>query len=838
MTGGVPVARVYISSTVADLREYREAAYNALRRLGHDVVAMEDFASADQRPLERCLAEVAASDIYVTIVAWRYGYVPPPGENPGGLSITELEYRHACQRGLPCLAFLHAEDAPWLPKMIDPPAGGGAEVERFRRELTEQQGVAFFDTPERLAQAVIAAVSDLAGDARARHEEAAGLRLVVAYAENDVRIARQVGDRLSELRPAGLVSRIDVTPITTVMDDGLRQRTFWPLADIVLLLMSRELLATPQLSQWLDLLIDRHRAGTRQLVPALARSISQEAMPPALRRIPPLPAWDHPVIDSSDRMAALTEVADGVQLICREILARRTGATAQLGGLRVRDALRPQRSRYRLVEVFKVSGVPSITFVEPPDFYQLKLALEQPGRGVVIEGPSGVGKTTALQTAVRQVFGDSAEFQVLSARSATHVARLADLRSWHRGGVAVDDFHRLPADLRADLADYIKLLADTEPADRKLVIVGIPGTRQRLVELAYDVATRVDVLSLGWVNDSTVLEMINKGEAALNITLDRPSEIVRTAAGSLNVGQVLCYHLVALDGVRETQDTLTPVVGDLRRATRKAVEMMALKFSTLVRAFAGLDGPSERGCLALLGELAFARDGVLPLRQLGDRRPELRAPIKRFVDDRLIDTLARRHSDPERHLFYDADAATLVIDDPHLSFYLRQLNLEALATEVGKRPASRRTEVFVSYSHKDKDWLELLRTHLTPLIRDGLVAIWDDTRIQAGSLWREEIDAALERARVAVLMVSADFLGSAFIRDNELPPLLMAAADDDCHVLPLLLRPSLFQETPELSRFHAVNPDGAPLSQLTEPQREDVLVSLARRIMALVGRAP
>jgi TIR domain len=146
--------------------------------------------------------------------------------------------------------------------------------------------------------------------------------------------------------------------------------------------------------------------------------------------------------------------------------------------------------------------------------------------------------------------------------------------------------------------------------------------------------------------------------------------------------------------------------------------------------------------------------------------------------------------------------------------------------------------VFVSYSHKDKAWLELLRTHLAPLVREGMVYIWDDTQIQAGALWREELDAALERARVAVLMISADFLGSAFIRDNELPPLLTAADADGCHVLPLLLRPSLFQETPELRRFQAVNPDAVPLSQLAEPKREEVLVSLARRIMALVGRAP
>lgn len=150
------MAKIYISSTYGDLKEFREEVYRALRQLRHDVVAMEDYAASDQRPLDVCLADVAACDIYVGIFAWRYGFLPPK-ENPERRSITELEFRRAAAAGKTCLIFLLHEDVPWPPSLMEKEEGG-AKLAALRAELLDKYSVDFFRNRDDLARRVSAAV--------------------------------------------------------------------------------------------------------------------------------------------------------------------------------------------------------------------------------------------------------------------------------------------------------------------------------------------------------------------------------------------------------------------------------------------------------------------------------------------------------------------------------------------------------------------------------------------------------------------------------------------------------------------------------------------------------
>jgi hypothetical protein len=156
------MARIYLSSTYEDLKTYRAAVCRILRKAMYvsQVVGMEDYVAADQRPLERCLADVSACDAYVGIFAWRYGYVPDK-DNPDQKSITELEYRRAAEKRMPCLIFLLDPEKPWPRKLTDELTGEGhqgSRIKDLREELRKERLVSSFQEPEELAGLVSAAV--------------------------------------------------------------------------------------------------------------------------------------------------------------------------------------------------------------------------------------------------------------------------------------------------------------------------------------------------------------------------------------------------------------------------------------------------------------------------------------------------------------------------------------------------------------------------------------------------------------------------------------------------------------------------------------------------------
>ena len=152
--------QVYVSSTFVDLQSFRKKVLERLRGSNSIAVAMEDYPAFDERPVNKCLADVANSNIYVGILAKRYGYIPE-GNNPEGLSITEMEYRKAGDAGLTRLMFQLDPEESWRDKFNDKVTGKGdaeKKIGRFCAEISKRHGVRAFRNPDELASLVLEAI--------------------------------------------------------------------------------------------------------------------------------------------------------------------------------------------------------------------------------------------------------------------------------------------------------------------------------------------------------------------------------------------------------------------------------------------------------------------------------------------------------------------------------------------------------------------------------------------------------------------------------------------------------------------------------------------------------
>jgi hypothetical protein len=166
--------------------------------------------------------------------------------------------------------------------------------------------------------------------------------------------------------------------------------------------------------------------------------------------------------------------------------------------------------------------------------------------------------------------------------------------------------------------------------------------------------------------------------------------------------------------------------------------------------------------------------------------------------------------------------------------------------------------VFISYAHADNEspdpsrrWLNRLLEQVRPLVLQDKVKAWSDTDIDLGVQWEKSIKAELQDADVAVLLVSPAFLGSTYIRNSELPALLMNAMNEGRAVIPIILRPCMFRETKfkypdpahgpqelSLSIFQAANPPTKPLNAMQEHEQDAVLLLVAQRILELAQQNP
>lgn len=148
------MAKVYLSSTLLDLKPEREAVTRWLIAAGH--LPVHSYVADSESVHVSCLKDIDPCDLYVLILGHRYGFVPEEG-NPGQLAITQLEFRHAGELGLPRIALLRTSVPDIkLSDLLD--RERNARLQDFRKEVGKALRPAEFADEAGLIHALSAGV--------------------------------------------------------------------------------------------------------------------------------------------------------------------------------------------------------------------------------------------------------------------------------------------------------------------------------------------------------------------------------------------------------------------------------------------------------------------------------------------------------------------------------------------------------------------------------------------------------------------------------------------------------------------------------------------------------
>lgn len=159
-------------------------------------------------------------------------------------------------------------------------------------------------------------------------------------------------------------------------------------------------------------------------------------------------------------------------------------------------------------------------------------------------------------------------------------------------------------------------------------------------------------------------------------------------------------------------------------------------------------------------------------------------------------------------------------------------------TEQGKKPvmetpsfnsgANETVKVFVSYVSEDESLRKEFEKHLKPMVRDGLIAIWYADNIEAGTEKIKEAKKQLDLARIILLLVSPDFLGSDYHYDVEMARAIERHEANTAMVIPIILRYTGGWEKTKFHKLQALPRDGKPVKQSQD--RDEAFSKIAGEI--------
>lgn len=337
----------------------------------------------------------------------------------------------------------------------------------------------------------------------------------------------------------------------------------------------------------------------------------------------------------------------------------------------------------RIAAVFSTRGIPAHNFVAPPRFGQLKDFLKVSGRGLIVEGPSGIGKTVAVRKALELLRPEPAIVR-LKGYDSQDLARLGDLLNTRfTGHLVIDDVMQLDRPQRKRLVEEILRIYDDNEREAKITLIDDYGTWDSLAAEFSELHNCIEVFQLQRHSDADIGKLIHDGQRESNLRFERPQQLVKAARGSPFIAQRLCEKAATNKEISVAPSEVYDVGIEMEALIEEMMLELQPRYQRRLLNFASLDGKAAHpgACLALLFLLAKSPDDKLALIDAQNEYPGLAATFSWLRQGNL----AAGACDMKGLLTYDAQPEILTLQDPRLGFYLRHLGWVEFALQMRRR---------------------------------------------------------------------------------------------------------------------------------------------------------
>lgn len=355
-------------------------------------------------------------------------------------------------------------------------------------------------------------------------------------------------------------------------------------------------------------------------------------------------------------------------------------------------------TKISLADVFKTVGLPPYNYVKPAHYGEVRADIEQPGKHLLIEGPSGIGKTCVVYKVFEELsWKITIDYEYVSCRDSNADSKIDTFFNAASEGlptptpiIVIDDFHLLTTTRRAELGAKLKRLSDRafeQEKPPKAILIGIPTAGTSLLSNAYDLGPRIGSYRLTRAKDADIDRLISGGESKLNVLFEDREILLGESAGNFWLAQYICNKVCATQEVYEEQTDTKILTFDLLGIRQRLMTELSQRFMPVAQVFAKgkkWRPGGNKPYLEVLLALAKIPESVVSYDKIINIVPERRKPGIKAIRLRISEVIRDESKDIDlrKQLAFDPDSG-FSIEDPLFRYFLSNLNVADLYQVLG-----------------------------------------------------------------------------------------------------------------------------------------------------------